>query len=402
MVIKSILRGLILLILAAYLMEIRVNLMLFMGYAPKFLPSEVHRGPEGRMWINRAWAQFDAIRGFRLNSGEGRFLRTYNHETIYDNLYHVNSQGYLSRREYSPRKQRGVKRYIVLGDSMTAPEYLKVPWPDRATELLTQNKIEFYNFAQDPSGMANWYRQFFLELILKYEFDGVILSTNHLNLEHGWYFGDTNGHTVVLGSADNIPKDPYVLLKPANVHALMQVVNENQMEPYTRFLDRFQTQTPELYFVPYLLENIGGLVEKAIESAMAGEPKSPQANQTSAEYNLSENTRRFAEIADFCRKKNKELILVLTPTKFDAEQMLLMKDSSYSNQQLNNLAEKYGVRFIDASSSFSQLTPGEVRTLYLHYDPHWNQFGSDKFARMMADKISTIQNAPNRAIANGK
>jgi hypothetical protein len=53
-------------------------------------------------------------------------------------------------------------------------------------------------------------------------------------------------------------------------------------------------------------------------------------------------------------------------------------------------AELLGAKFVDGSLAFEGLSKQEVRDLWLPYDGHWAQGGSDRFGRFMVEVLTKM------------
>ena len=55
--------------------------------------------------------------------------------------------------------------------------------------------------------------------------------------------------------------------------------------------------------------------------------------------------------------------------------------------EAQKLARALGAAFVDGVMAFEGLDEDELAEHYLHYDGHWNQQGSDRFAAFAADLL---------------
>jgi hypothetical protein len=63
---------------------------------------------------------------------------------------------------------------------------------------------------------------------------------------------------------------------------------------------------------------------------------------------------------------------------------LLSSDrGAWQKQEAEVFAKAIGARFLDGGQIFAGLKPAEIRALFLPYDGHWNQAGSNRFADFM-------------------
>ena len=54
---------------------------------------------------------------------------------------------------------------------------------------------------------------------------------------------------------------------------------------------------------------------------------------------------------------------------------------------MRKFAELLVARFIDGTKPFRKLDDAAIRTSYFPHDGHWNQAGSDRFFRFVANKL---------------
>jgi len=374
-------RGAALLFLAVAFLEVRTYLMLSLGYAVQFVPTPVANA--ARTYVNQPWAAFDPARGFRLTSGDTRLYRTYNHETVFDNVYHVNSAGFITRKEFTPEKKPGTLRFVVLGDSFTASEYVQTPWPDRVNASLEGEGIELYSFAQDPAGPASWHRMFFSEIVDRYEFDGVILAA-HAFTEAQLYFGDTVNGEVRIAKGDAIPVDA-AAMRAARTYPIMYVASDAQMQEAQRFAHRLRWAPLDLYFTQYVYRHVSKLWKAPVAPAPVVATVNP-TSPTVAPRTVREGLDRLREVFTYCHNHGKALVISATPA-FDDIQGWKTRREFPVHVALRGAARSLGAEFIDGTQPFEDLTLEELPAYFLRYDAHWNQFGVDRYAAAMADGL---------------
>jgi len=120
----------------------------------------------GYGYFNGPCAEFDPIRGYRWVQGCHRTVKLSEESLVYDNTFCINNAGVYSSLDYQPRVPNGVKkRYIVLGDSFTAAEFLEKPLTERLSEF-SGDEVEYYSFALDGGGILNWHSVFLMRWYL--------------------------------------------------------------------------------------------------------------------------------------------------------------------------------------------------------------------------------------------
>ena len=145
-------------------------------------------------------------------------LLSSNNEIIWDQKIKCNNVGYISKRDYTYKKnKKKTKRYIVLGDSFSSAEFNDQSWVDYVQDNLKGTNIELYSFSLSGIGLQNWYNIYFKEILPKYEFDGIIFAF----LSSDWQRPFTIFHTdskdnILIGGFD----PPPLSLKEFNTHYL--------------------------------------------------------------------------------------------------------------------------------------------------------------------------------------
>ena len=159
-----------------FLSEIIVNIAVKKGYLNNMIT--ISDGSLGT--FNKQCLSPDLIKGYRWIDEDIRMLKIVNGNSVYDRIFRPNNAGYVSGKDYNFKKEDNIYRFIVLGDSYTAAEYIDSPWPDKIEMTINKPddslKYEFYSFALDAAGITNWHSIFFNEIVLQYEFDALILA----------------------------------------------------------------------------------------------------------------------------------------------------------------------------------------------------------------------------------
>src|SRR5262249_27705591 len=62
-------------------------------------------------------------------------------------------------------------------------------------------------------------------------------------------------------------------------------------------------------------------------------------------------------------------------------------ESALHLEKAKLLAKELAAAFVDGGQIFAGKTPAEVRDLFLPYDGHWNQRGSDLFAEFIIERL---------------
>ena len=115
-----------------------------------------------------------------------------------------------------------------------------------------------------------------------------------------------------------------------------------------------------------------------------------------AKYSIYDFIKQYGEekfqmldsMLNYCKHRGKDVILISIPFE---EGLIQNKTGRITGMQveMNFLSEYYQVKYFDGYAAFSQLNPDEMHEYYLPYDQHWNQRGSDLFAKKFYDFLKT-------------
>ena len=159
---------------------------------------------------------YDALTGYRWNTGTVRFVRVIHGELIVDNLVRFNNYGHHASYDYVPQKPSArAFRFVVLGDSFTNDQAVSTGWPERLQELLrsrpeTGRSVEVYEFSTDGGGLLNWYATFRDQLLPNFEFDALIIADwgNDLERQFAISHSTPQGHALRDAGGVQATQDP--------------------------------------------------------------------------------------------------------------------------------------------------------------------------------------------------
>jgi hypothetical protein len=332
---------------------------------------------------------YDCISGYKYRGEKVRFIRLHDGETIFDNTFVVNNNGYVSSKDYMPKKNEEVYRFIVFGDSFTSAEYLVQNWPSRIEENMnsTNDSIcyEFYSFALSGIGIANWEKQFWKEIVDIYEFDAIIFAIFGDNLqrdqliaysdEYGCYYNYISSDIDCANYKDFLDSEPEVFTK-----------SENEIDDFLRNQDAKQLFNYESFVFPYIADILYSRLS-AYEAKIKWDVKMrdlysyDSINLVNHNNTLNNNSlwKFFISVKSYCEPLNTPIIFVTIPV-LD----LIMLNKSQEKENLLQIELKYIVDsldfyFYDSYPTFGSLDSLSIENFFFQHDPHWNQSGSDFF-----------------------
>ena len=123
---------------------------------------------------------FEPVRGFRLTQTPSRRARISEGIIEFSEVIKGNNQGFADQHDFYPQRPDSVdKRLLILGDSFTAAQYIKVNWPDRIEDIYRTDgrNVQLLNFSLPGIGLANWW-SILINLIEAegYEADGLVIA----------------------------------------------------------------------------------------------------------------------------------------------------------------------------------------------------------------------------------
>jgi hypothetical protein len=325
----------------------------------------------------RTW-HFDPIRGFWLGRTPSRFARITNGRLEYVGIARGNAQGFPDRDDFTPARSRpGTRRYAVFGDSFTEGQFLGQSWPDRAEDLARARgePVEYLNFSASGGGLANWWSVLTRYVAVQEEpLDGVIFAVFAGDLQRKFTIWDhREPDHPLFGRVPSWDPETY----PLTFEAARPVIEPQtglwilSAEEFERVLQgSWPSQVPRP-FRPYLLTTLW----RAFRS---GDPQVPRKVATDRD---PARERLIGDMARVLAGRHLPALVVHIPDR----QSLLdpTRASKWPEHEAREFASAVGARFLDATAIFDNLSPEQIRALFLPYDGHWNQAGSNRFAAFL-------------------
>jgi hypothetical protein len=356
-------------------------------------------------WIDRKAAAFDPTCLYRWSTGKSRIARIHHGQIVFDQIFTANNRGFISGHDYAYERPDGTKRIVVFGDSFTAGEYLPVPWPDRAQEILERSRepnaprIELDSFAVDAGGLANWHHIFFQDIVPHYQFDAIIIASYPSDLSRAYTIFDADERSIRMGRFPAPPasiEDFRASFAP-RLTPLISITDDGAIDRILRERGKHQWRAPP--FGLYAARDI----RRRIDFIMRGgdldiddkerfvAPDAPLGKEELIKRYPGEINRMF-EILDHAKKAGVPVLLATIPSNAGAVEFSGSggRGKNEFQRELESLAALYGFEYFDGYSVFKDVPPQKIMDdLWLKGDGHWNPAGSDRFADWMASFIRT-------------
>lgn len=396
-------------VIALLVLEIRSNVMLFTGksvYGQKESDSS-----RDHSFTDNTHVTFHPHFGYLYRKEKFRFLRIYNNEVVFDSIISPNAQGLLSHQDFTHKKEKGVFRIMVLGDSYSAGSYLSHPWATTAEKALnkSERKYEIYNFAVDGAGTANWHDIFFEEILPHYEFDALVLATAGWSFQSSYFFehGKEDGNYMLF--SDDKPKDENDFLNNflPRMKKSCALATEEEINSYVQKTSLFEWNPKPLQLLmsAFLMEKFenysarikGRLIKSSApvtrEVAFSQETNLPSASTNFREYFTGLYPKRgenVLKILDYAKAKHIPLLITPTPERETWKTGRLRKIEMGPQTLLKDLAKEVGADYFDGYQAIEGQDIDSLASKYwLKYDGHWNQAGSDLYAEKIAKHIQS-------------
>jgi len=371
-----------------------------------------------RMYFDRPPLHYDKVRGYRWNPGTIRVARISGGVVSYDAKIAINQQGWISTKDYRPKRSGDGRRYVVFGDSYTGSIEFSPPWPDLAEASIRKNRpsagnIELLSFSQPAFGMANWHSIFFGEVLPNYEFDGVIFAIWADDFVREYSASTTvtgrliGGDKVYMGRRMPIkPKDeadfqenflPGIFSYPERTGFITfgHVVDEARIESAIRdavngrFWKYDVLEFPGIKMaIRYVYRNIISRrptqIDKARRAYDSAEQNASLDDRLEATGIGKPNIQRLMQVLEYCREHKIEVVMAALPDRHEVRKMMKTGAIQPTAIAPKLVAEHFGLRFFDGAQAFLDLDYDRVPDYFLVNDQHWNSKGASKFAEAFA------------------
>lgn len=356
--------------------------------------------PEGPI-VSGSWAVYDPDIGYRWRPAPVRFLRVKAGEILFDVRGYFNNRGFRANHDFTVAKPERTYRFAVLGDSFTAGWNMEKPWPDRLQNELeakrADRRFQVYSFAQDGSGVPNWHRVFFREIVPNFELDALIIAVWGDNLRRNFIAMTRRQDalyytTLPPGVTPPASEAELLATHGSSMARLMPVVDEDGLAELRAHLRRWRLLAPDFYFAKYARATQKRVARWYGETRSAAQalPLDPdRRSRADMEAYLTARigaprTEMLAEILDHCRAHGVPVIIASVPDVG----LLIMRNATGINRhdqlELKQVADAFGTGYFDGYDPYLGLSRESIEELWMLDDPHWNERGAARFASAFA------------------
>lgn len=353
------------------------------------------------------YVKYDSVSGYKYMGKLPHLTFIRNGEIVYDHVLHVNNKGYCSVNDFSFRKKKGGKRWLVFGDSYSAGEITDTTWVDLFQRSFSEDSVEFYNFSLEGAGINGWHNIFFKEVIPHYEFDGIVIAAfgdirrtsydfaRDYIIKHS--FSDHTGFNFF----QNLPQNTTAF----NAHYKSELLYESSIyteEEIKRYKEKLLNKQSSLfqfnfvpvkfYFINYLKNAVRFTLNNYFFQKKYGTnniaTKVLSGNYTSTvNYNEmfgEDKLKKLHEILNFCSTHKKSIYFISIPSKPIVELDSLHYHNNLYNRHLKALNQEFSSQFFDGYVIFDSIPRENIDEFVLHGDDHWNRKGIDLFVKCLS------------------
>ena len=392
---------------------------------------------------------FDPVRGYRLTrTNKPRLVCVLTDGRVGSiGVIRGNNEGFPDRDDHQAKRPGdGRRRYAVFGRSYTAAQFVQMNWPDRAERAARQagHPVQLMNMSIDGGALMNWWSVIKRHLERKkYELDGVVFSINFGNIYAGFTTWDDSVDDSPLGqrclaqgfieSFD--PKDLPATLEQAMKHTEFRM-QRRIMPPdqIDRILKGDERVPFDAQMTPFLFGRLAHLVRMkfrvrwglAKDEHLPPEPPAPppepegaleEPHAEDSHDPLEEARRKLAagaapprvgapvkdlfvarikeppgrpeECDDGCIARLKEIREFLVSRKLRSLVVAIPGPALHEHDTSGGrwFAHYMGASWINGAHAFDGLPTEMSEVMFIPHEGHWNQAGSDQFARFMAEVL---------------
>ena len=327
---------------------------------------------------------FDPLRGYLLTAQPSRWCRITNGTIEWVAWLKGNSQGFPTRTDFNAARTAGsTRRIAVFGDSFSAGDFLETNWPDRTQALAEAGakKLQLLNFSLDAVGLANWW-SIITGLVApqNYALDGIVFVVFESDLERKFSVAD-HRHYLRENWRRCRNWDPQTYPTTLEqTEACAVAVGNTYVISDREFTQVLNKQWPPSVARPLrstlgreLYEYLDDWRNSRRESYRKFSGFDPQQAHLIEDIRLFVSSRKLLALVVYLPRRERLMNSTWENDPYRAETQAFAKD--------------IGARFVDGSGAFANMQPADIRKCFFPYDGHWNQRGSDRFAKFMLDLI---------------
>lgn len=354
------------------------------GIERQFMPNS------GFGFFNAPCADYDNIRGYRWKEGSYRIFKYEDDVVIYDNTFKTNNERYYYHQDFVNKKKAGTQRWLLIGDSFIASEYLHTPVADLLDSISIAKglNVEFYPIALCGIGVENWHKIFFKEVAPNLEFDGVVFNVFANDLIRPFlamHHTDSMGYSIGLNS-DSLPANTEKLFELDKSYFMpwAPYLSDDSMDKIKHIAANYsQSRFIPDFYVLQLMLNIPMIVSIKMKER---EIKNNYFIKQSEHFNLeayekehgTRGRKLMTDIINYCKQRDKKVLVVQIPY----DQSIIFKQNGYLLKDMlytEMLSEKLDVPYLN-SESFFKGKEDSLEQYFFTSDIHWNQKGALLFA----------------------
>lgn len=331
-------------------------------------------------------ASFDAATGYRLSRHKSRWAVVSPDGFVQSQSARGgNNLGFPDDQDFTPQRPPGVtKRLAVLGDSMSAAQFIKRNWPAETERLLNEQgqKTQLLNFSVDGGGICNWYGA--VADILdreNYDIDGVVFAVCCDDLFRGLYVVhdafEAGKHRIRVARIPglNPDKNPKSLAECEQYFSpLMEMSGLTPRE--------FDDLLAGNYVPPDDMKSM--IVTKMMLVAFLLRHYFPQGTFTEPDAFNPELEALIGRFAEIISRRRWKAMVAWVPMQNEHPPPAMHHGASAACAAF---ARRLGAPLVDGSEAFRDLSGDEIKACFFEHEAHWNQRGSDRFAAYMAQKL---------------
>jgi len=353
--------------------------------------------PSGSIFVSEDTGQtvhFDPVMGHRLTQTPSRTARITRGKIEYVGTLVGNAQGYPDRDDFTlERKTQDQRRFIVLGDSFSAGQFLSYTWSDRAEDLFDRNgeNVELLNMSGDGWGIGNWASIVRGQLTnTPYQVDGLIFVVWQDNLVRRFQFLDTRNQTkkafVKAPSWDPVSHPKSLLEAQERMEGRGR--SNAYLVPSETFNDimrghELQPNRWKLALLSSFREKVFWPILKTFSGADDPGGGGKMSELTEGREPL------YDEVRNYARERNLPILVVYV---WSREALFDGKDEWDKRfvEMTREFSDHIGATFVDSRVVYEGIPHDQLEQLWFPYDGHWNQGASDLFADFMLEHIDHL------------
>jgi hypothetical protein len=324
-------------------------------------------------------SRFDPIRGSFLNPVEHRLAMIYGGRLEYVTTSRGNNAGFHDRDDYTLTRTRAdTQRYAVFGDSFTAEFFLKQTWPDRVEDLTKSagHPAELLSFAMYGAGLPNWCNVLHELVLGRYTIDGVVFAVYEDDLDRHFLMSDDTIGRGFRGRWPSLDRKTFPktwdearpkMRQPAKSDVVTAEEFERTVNMPIPWSSTFSIPVPVITETSWNV--LRGRTSNIENDHFAGFSAGQQA--------------LISELKEALNRHSLPRTVVFLPSR----RRLLEKSRPRVRPAVQQFARVLEAQFFDGGEVFSGLTGREIRAQFHPHDMHWNQQGSDLFAKWFVDRV---------------